>query len=85
MPGITDCKDIYSPSIPESIAMRAEVVAWIKDLKALNVSADIAAFVARDFLSPMRISDQGDVKDRGKGIENEQVSGGTPSLYMPEE
>jgi hypothetical protein len=46
---------IYTPSNKESNRLLDNVETWIKHLRSLNVSADIAAYIARDFLSPMRI------------------------------
>lgn len=55
MAGLSDTEQIYIPSVQESQTMLAEVEDWIKRLKALNVSSEIAVYMARDFLSPMRI------------------------------
>lgn len=45
---------IFIPSDEESERLLKNAITWIKALKALNVGSDIAAYIARDMLSPMR-------------------------------
>jgi hypothetical protein len=91
MPGLTPTSQIYIPSIPESQAMLSEVKLWIRELKSLNVSADIAAYITRDFLSPMRIVEAAlpDLANcpggKGEAPPNEQVICPTPPLLEIEE
>lgn len=49
------CITVYSPSDEESARLLANVTNWVEKLRKQNVSSDIAAYIARDFLSPMRI------------------------------
>lgn len=53
---------VYTPTDAESGRLLANVEKWVQALRKHNVGADIAAHLARDFLSPMRI-DANDKKE----------------------
>jgi hypothetical protein len=87
MAGMVSTGGIFVPTIEESQALLNEMTTWIKQLKALNVSADIAAFVARDCLSPMRIPEvpADDTKEERSQVGKEQTICEAPVLYIPDE
>lgn len=46
---------IYTPTNEEADRLLANIEKWVSALRKQNVAADIAAYIARDFLAPMRI------------------------------
>jgi len=61
--------------------MLANMERYIRALKALNVSSDIAAYIARDYLSPMRLALPPEDKDRT--LPSEERICPTSPMYIP--
>lgn len=66
MVGSIEFANAYSPTSEESSALLAEVVKWIKELKKLNLSTELAAALAKDFLQPVCFATEGQSEEPGE-------------------
>jgi hypothetical protein len=78
---------VYTPSDEESNRLLANVEKWVQVLRKQNVAADIAAYIARDFLSPMRIKplDGDGVQSHDCTLPKEETAAVNGSIYYPQD
>lgn len=82
-----DKTGIFIPSEEESKRMLGMVLEWVHMLKNQRVSPDIAAYIARDMLSPMRYRplESDSVQSHNCELPSGLVQGSSVYIPMPEE